>query len=342
MSSSVETAMVLTAGLGTRLHPITHKIPKPLVSILNIPNILHVLFLLKKSGVSNVVMNLFHLSEEMESFFKKKRFFNLNYTFTYENPILGTGGGVKNAAHLFGEKTFVLANCDFVSNIDIKKFILKHFEKKAKASMVLIQDETRQHLYSKVGVNDRELLVSLPKLQTRQVHQHGIFTGIHILDPEVLNHIEAKPCGINDTLYPYLMKNHPESVCGFIEPSAFWYDTGDIPAFLETSHKLLLQLSQKDPFLLEVFAALGLELKELGPGIWSNSELTLDPKRITGPALIGENVQFGKGVSVGPFTVIGDHSRIDDLASIENSVILPKSWVKSGSRLNQTLFFEPL
>lgn len=73
MAASVRKAMILTAGLGTRLNPISQKIPKPLVPVLNIPNILHILFLLKRAGVTDVVMNLFHLPKEMEAFFSKKK-----------------------------------------------------------------------------------------------------------------------------------------------------------------------------------------------------------------------------------------------------------------------------
>ncbi|MFM8312694.1 MAG: NDP-sugar synthase, partial [Deltaproteobacteria bacterium] len=275
MSASIKKAMVLTAGLGTRLNPISQKLPKPLVSVLNVPNVLHVLFLLRKSGVKEVVMNLFHLSEKMESFFSNHRFFGLKYEFSHEDPILGPGGGVKNAEKFFTEPELILANCDFVSNLDIKRYIEMHRSKKSKASMLLIQDESKQHLYSKVGVDTDEYLVSLPKLKTRSADQYGIFTGIHILNSDVLDLLNNRPCGINDTLYPKMMKEFPNSVCGFMDKTAFWYDTGDLPVFLETSKKLLERLQQRDPFITELFTAIELPHKEIKPGIWVEEGFSL-------------------------------------------------------------------
>lgn len=342
MSSLVKKAMVLSAGLGTRLSPITKKLPKPLVSVLNIPNILHILYLLKRAGISEVVMNLHHLSKEMEGFFTRKKYFDLQYSFTYENPILGTGGGVKNAQSLLGDSTFVLANCDFVTNINVGTFIERHIQKKSKASMILIQDETRQNLYSKVGVNSQERLVSLPKLQTEVPTQYGIFTGIHILDSDIFNYLENRPCGINDVLYPILMDQFSHQVHGFIDRKSFWYDTGDLPAFLSTSRALLNELQSPNSFIHDVFAHLGVPLKEIQPLVWTTGDPDLNSVKLVGPILLGDNIRLGKNIKLGPYTVVGDHSVIEDSVSIEGSVILPGALITSGTHLNDIIQFESL
>lgn len=341
MSAPIQKAMVLTAGLGTRLNPISQKLPKPLVSVLNVPNVLHVLFLLRKSGVKEVVMNLFHLSEKMESFFKSNHFFGLDYEFSHEDPILGTGGGVKHAERFFTEPEFILANCDFVSNLDLKKHIERHRSKKSKASMLLIQDESKQHLYSKVGIDSHEHLVSLPKLKTLSADQYGIFTGIHILNSEVLELLDNKPCGINDTLYPKMMKEFPDSVCGFIDRAAFWYDTGDLPAFLETSKTLLKRLQQKDAFITELFSAAELSYKETKPGVWVEEGCSL-PKslQVMGPAIIGKNCQFEKNCTVGPFAVIGENCTLGEGTSVKDSVLLPGAIVSPDSAISDIIHFE--
>jgi len=342
MAASVRKAMILTAGLGTRLNPISQKIPKPLVPVLNIPNILHILFLLKRAGVTDVVMNLFHLPKEMAAFFSKKNFGGLNYSFTHENPILGTGGGVKNAEAFLSDSRFILVNCDFVTNIDIKRFVDQHVEKNSKASMILIQDPSRQHLYSKVGIDQNDHLVQLPKMEISKAHRHGIFTGIHILEPSVFDLLENKTCGINDVLYPALMKSFPQSVHGFIDTKGFWYDTGDLPAFLTTSHHLLQQLTNENQFLKDILASLDIHLVETQPKVWVDSGSSTNHVKLSGPILIGKNVTFGKNVQVGPFTVIGDNCCLEDFSCVENSVLLPNSFLSAGTRLLNSIQFENL
>lgn len=341
MAEPIKKAMVLTAGLGTRLNPITQKLPKPLVSVLNIPNIIHVLFSLKRAGIEEVVMNLFHLPETMEDFFKLRSPFNLSLEFTRENPILGTGGGVKNAEQYLKGAPFVLANCDFVSDINILNHIENHLEKKALASMLLIQDPSRAHLYSEVGVDSSSNLVSLPKLKTHQAVRSGIFTGIHILNSEVLDLLESKPCGINDVLYPKLMQQFPDRVFGFVDSNCFWLDTGDVPAFYFTSRRLLELLSTHSSYLEDLFQELEVPLEEILPQVWIEKGEKL-PKNVTirGPVIIGKGTLFTGDCNVGPYSIIGDNCLIEGQTSIESSVLLSNSKLSFGTRLSQSLLFE--
>lgn len=341
MARQIKKAMVLSAGLGTRLKPMTQKLPKPLVEVLNIPNVLHVLFTLKQAGIEKVIMNLFHLPDVMETFFKNQRFFDLSVEFIRENPILGTGGGVKNAEHFLKGSDFVLANCDFVSNIDIGRHIDAHLSKKSLASMLLVQDPKRAHLYSAVGVDENFCLVSLPKLQTKKPVQTGIFTGIHILSPEVLGLLESKPCGINDVLYPKLMQRSPDRVFGYIDPNCFWLDTGDIPAFYQTSRSLLGLLTEKSPYVSMISRHLGNIFEEIKPSIWvaSGTQLPSD-LIIKGPVLIGKGSSFGKNCQIGPYSIIGDQCQIESDSTLADCVILSNSTVKFGSRLSQIILFE--
>ncbi len=343
MIDPVKKAMVLSAGLGTRLNPITQKLPKPLVSVLNIPNILHILFILKRAGINDVVMNLFHLSERMEEFFLQRKFFEMNFFFTHEDPIQGTGGGVKNAEKFLNNSTFILANCDFVTNIDINYYLEKHFSTKSLASMLLIQDPSRQPLYSKVGIDPNERLVSLPKLQTQTPNQFGIFTGIHILNPEILSFLQAGPCGINDTLYPRLMKEYSRAVHGFIDSKAFWYDTGDISAFFQTSRQLLERLLKRDPFITDLFLALDTPYEEIKPGIWIERGFSLPSYlKISGPAIIGKNIEFGKNCQVGPYSIIGENCSLEEKTSVKDSILLAGSRVHENSHLSHIIQFEDL
>jgi mannose-1-phosphate guanylyltransferase len=213
--------MVLCAGLGTRLQPITQKIPKPLVEVLNIPNVLYVFYLLKQAGIKEVLINVFHLSQKMERFFTERAPFGFQVGFSKENPLMGTGGGLKKAESFFHQESFVLANCDFVTDFSLTRVIAQHQQSQALATMVLIQDAKREPLYSKVGIDEKGVLCVLRETKLKTPTETGIFTGVHVLAPAIFDLLEEKPCGITETLYPRLMKEQPGSARAVIEKQGF-------------------------------------------------------------------------------------------------------------------------
>src|SRR5262249_29522472 len=112
--------MVLCAGLGTRLKPITEKIPKPLVPVLNVPNLVHTLHLLKRTGIDEIVINTYHLPQALEDYLGDGRRWKMRIHYSRESVLLGTGGGLKKAEPFFEGEPFLLANCDFITNVDLQ------------------------------------------------------------------------------------------------------------------------------------------------------------------------------------------------------------------------------
>ena len=107
----IRRAMLLAAGLGTRLLPITEKTPKPLVPVLNVANILYGLFLLKRCGIEEVVLNLHHLPQAIEDYLKDGKPWGMHIEYSREQLLLGTGGGLKKAEAFFNKEPLVLVNC---------------------------------------------------------------------------------------------------------------------------------------------------------------------------------------------------------------------------------------
>lgn len=333
--------MVLGAGLGTRLLPITERYPKPLVPVLNLANVLHTVALFKRDGIREIVMNLFHLPERIEEFINDlgKRDFDL--VFSKETVLLGTGGGLKKAEGLIGKNHFVLANCDFISNLNLTAVINSHFNKGAWATMALLNDPQRQNLYSPVGVNERGELCSLPRKKVAEPVKEGIFTGVHVLDPEIFSFLEEKPSGINEILYPALMENHPDKARGHFIENAFWFDTGDIPALWQSSMALLKQLSNADSHLAETISSFGPIYKESSRGIWTTQRTKIPPQvKIVGPSIIGEGCRFEDGVEIGPFAVIGDKVSLEKNSKVKNSVVLSFSSLSENSYTEDCVVFE--
>lgn len=333
--------MILGAGLGTRLLPITERFPKPLVPVLNLANLLHTIALFRRHGIHEIIINLFHLPERIEEFFKEHEHTNFQLAFSKEPVLLGTGGGVKRAESFFQGKPFVLANCDFISNLNLNSLIETHFEKQAWATMALLSDAERQKLYSSVGVNKKGQICSLPKRKVEEPHRTGIFTGVHVLNPEIFSFLEEKPSGINEVLYPALMERHPEKAVGHFVESAFWFDTGDIPALWQSSMRLLDLLSNKKSFLLEALCTYGPLYREVSPQVWVTERSFLPSSvRVKGPVMIGEGCTFEEGVEIGPHSVIGNGVVLSKNSRIRESVVLSHTTVPADKTLSRVVFFE--
>lgn len=333
--------MVLCAGLGTRLLPITETLPKPLVPILNVENVLFNIDLLQKAGIEEIIVNLHHLSETLEEFLKGHPLIKADLQFSKEPIILGTGGGVKKVEKFFGGQPFVLANCDFVTNVDLSEFILEHQRRKSLATMLLIQDEHRQRKYSKVGVNEEGHLCSLPKLETSKPVKTGIFTGLHIIEPECLKFLKETPCGINDLMYPALMKGQKQRVNGVFDTAGFWLDTGEVDTFLASTSNLLQEIPKNSAFKRTLEGLLGFPLFEHAPQVWGPAELSVPPSlQFVGPVLLGKNISFEGESIIGPSTVIGNGAKLKGPSKLSHCVVFSETSVGSGSDLKECLVYK--
>jgi len=332
--------MILAAGLGTRLHPITHKWPKPLVPVLNVPNILFSIDLLARAGVNDLVINVHHLRKVLIDALGDGKKWGVKIRYSEEEVLLGTGGGVKKAEAHFEGQPFLLTNSDFITDADLSKFVSEHLQHKALASMLLIEDPKLAPFYSKVGADSQSRLCSLPSLTTQPPSRTGIFTGVHLIESSTLDHLEAVPSGINQVLYPALMREAPERVrASFLEKS-FWLDTGDLHFLWDTSVQLLRRLELGDRWLAGVLSKYG-GLRELRPGLWCPEGVTPDEGiQWKGPVVLGRDCRVERGTRIGPYAVLGDASSVGAGAVVEKSVLLPASKVGGDSELRGALWFE--
>ncbi len=340
MSASVQKGMILAAGLGTRLHPITHKVPKPLVPVLNIPNILYSIDLLARAGVKDIVINVHHLRKHLMNALSDGKKWNVHLTYSQEEVLLGTGGGVKKAEAHFQGKPFLLTNSDFITDANLTSFVSEHFKRKSLASMLLIDDARLAPFYSKVGTDGSSQLCSLPSLTTKAAARTGIFTGLHLIDSEMLKHLQPVPSGINQILYPKLMKENESQVFGSYLEGSFWLDTGDLHFLWDTSMRLLHKLTEGQAWLKSVLATYG-KTREVKPGLWCAEGVSLDDKvDWKGPVVVGTGCTIDAKTQIGPYSVIGEGSRVGAGCRLQKSVLLPNSRVTAGTDLESGLWFE--
>lgn len=206
--------------------------------------------------------------------------------------------------------------------------------------MVLLQDPAKQPFYSVVGTDSTGHLCSLPRVTTKPPTRTGIFTGIHILHRDTLQFLEAIPSGINEVLYPTLMKKFPNRVGGeFMEFGRTWSDTGDLLNFRKTTFVLLNELSQKNSVVRECLTTWG-GYEEKKPGLWMPKAANNIPVSFKPPVVIGKDCKIESDAEVGPYTVIGDNSTIQSGVKLSRFIALEKSNVTRESSSQGDIQFE--
>ena len=226
-------AMVLAAGLGTRLRPLTKDRPKALVEVGGRTLLEITLTRLQMFGVHEVIINLHHFADVVLAFLKSKNNFGMRIEISREDVLLDTGGGLKKAAYFFlkdaGDQPFILHNVDVISSVDLQRMARVHAESRALATLAVQDRETSRYLLFDAGLQlcgrrlGREgktevVRPSAPLLELA-------FSGIHVISPRLLAMMsEAGAFSIIDV---YLrLAARAEKISGFRADEYYWRDLG--------------------------------------------------------------------------------------------------------------------
>ena len=218
-------AMILAAGLGTRLRPLTNSIPKPLLPIAGTPLIVWNLLLLKRHGFKDVVINLHHLGPMIEQALGNGSRYGLRIIYSREPVILGTGGALKQAEqHFCGESVLVL-NADTLVELDLGALCAFHQERNAMATLVLREDpEAAQWGLVEMDQDHRIVRITGRGRLDQVPVQPRMFAGIHVLRTRLLREV---PKGMASTIIdPYVASiERGETVLGY-DCTGYWSDVG--------------------------------------------------------------------------------------------------------------------
>jgi NDP-sugar pyrophosphorylase family protein len=233
--------MILAAGVGSRLRPLTDEIPKALIEVGGVPMIERVIRRLKTAGVTELVVNLFHLGNRIVDFLASKEHFGLRIEFTREAGLLDTGGGLKNAAWFFDDgRPFLLHNVDVLSDIDLTGVLRFHQQVEALATLaVQSRPSSRQLLFGRDGrLCGRESSEGLEWANGPVDDIERLaFTGIHVIDPAIFPRMtETGAFSITRT---YLrLAGEGEQIVGHRADGVYWQDIGS-PEKLEEARRRL-------------------------------------------------------------------------------------------------------
>lgn len=218
MVDRISKGMILAAGLGTRLRPITNKMPKPLIEVGDKKIIEYNLNLLSKNGVKEVVINLHYLGEQISSFLGDGSRYGLKIKYSDEPVILGTGGGIKNVQAFFGKSPFVVLNGDVLIDIDLQKLFSFHLSKNFSVTLVL-RPLAAGETYTPVSVK--------ADLVTGFGSGKMMYTGVQVLGPGIFDILpEGRFSDIVAEAYlPMIARG--DSLGAFVF-DGFWTDIGTL------------------------------------------------------------------------------------------------------------------
>jgi len=223
--------MILAAGLGTRLKPLTDSTPKALIKIkgqalleLQIKN-------LTAEGFDEIIINVHHFSDQIQEYLKQNNFFNTSIEISDESEkLLDTGGGLKKASHFFSDGIpFLIYNVDIPSNINLKKLMDYHLSSSSIATLA-VQDRksTRKFLFEKSNnlcgwVNEKSGEQIITKDAQSELHTYS-FSGIQIIDPKIFKYFPDKD--VFSLVELYLTAARREKITGYVHSEDEWMDLG--------------------------------------------------------------------------------------------------------------------
>jgi mannose-1-phosphate guanylyltransferase len=304
-------AMVLAAGLGTRLRPLTYEITKPMVPVLDRPVMAHIVDLLDQHGFPDVIANLHYFPDSIREYFGER----LSYRF--EEELLGTAGGVRGCAEFFGENdSFLVISGDALTDIDLQAMAARHRETGGVATLAVKKvADTREY---GVVLHDRQGRIT--GFQEKPAPEEALSDlgncGIYMFTPEIFDYFPERPfVDWAQDVFPVLLEN--DIPFHIHEVREYWNDVGSLG-----------ELRQGTFDALRGELRLRVEGEELSPGVIVAGESlggggSLGEVEVDGPAWIGRDVTIGAGARLMGPVVIGDGASVGAGAQLRESIVFP-------------------
>jgi mannose-1-phosphate guanylyltransferase len=312
-------AMVLAAGLGTRLRPLTYEITKPMVPVLDRPVMEHIVELLERHGFDEVIANLHYFPDSIREYFGER----LSYRF--EEELLGTAGGVRGCAEFFGDEPFLVISGDALTDIDLGAFVSRHHEAGGVATLAVKQvADTREY---GVVLHDRDGRIT--GFQEKPAPEEALSDlgncGIYLFEPRIFDYFPARPfVDWAQDVFPVLLEN--DVPFHIHEVREYWNDVGS-----------LSELRQGTFDALRGELHLQIEGEEVSPGVIVAGGADGSPLRpdteVEGPVWIGRDVRIGDGVRLMGPIVLGDGASVGAGAQLRESIVFPGTDIAGESIL---------
>ena len=316
----------MAGGQGTRLRPLTSNQPKPMIPIVGVPCMEHIVTLLKRHGINEIVVTLQFMPDEIRDYFGDGSDWGVSMSYSVEDAPAGTAGSVKLAEdQLRGERVLVISG-DALTDCDLGAVLDFHEERGAEATMVLKSVENPLEFGVVITEEDGRIVRFLEKPTWGQVFSDTVNTGIYLLEPSVLDEIPAEgEYDFSKELFPKLLEAG-RPLYGYVTED-YWEDIGTLEQYMKAQRDVLegKMKGARPP---------GTRLRE---NVYVGARAQVDDEELEGPVVIGENVRVDEGARVSPFSIIGDNVIIAAGATIERSVVAEGTYVGEGAEVLDAL-----
>ncbi|MBI3920774.1 MAG: NDP-sugar synthase [Armatimonadetes bacterium] len=316
-------AMILAAGVGSRLDPLTRNLPKPMVPILNRPVVEHILRLLARHGFTDIMVNLHHLADQIRNDFGDGDRLGVRIHYSEESELLGTAGGVKKVADFFDD-TFIVIGGDDLADIDLSTLIKFHKEKQSLATLALaLVDDPSEYGVALLNEHGRiARFVEKPKGEF--LFSNTVNTGVYVFEPQIFHFIpQDRFFDFGRDVFPLLLQQK-EPFFGCLTAN-YWCDVGN-----------LAQYRQAHFDFLEGRVKLEIPLKEIRRFVWMGDNVRIDPSAEVGyPVAIGSNCTIGPKAKVLENSVIGENCVIESGAVVTRSILWENARIEADTTLHR-------
>jgi mannose-1-phosphate guanylyltransferase/phosphomannomutase len=313
-------AIILAAGFGDRMKPVTSVLPKPLLPLAGIPAIRRVINSLLTQGVSEIIINLHHLPNLIKNALSD--FFNTTISFSEEPIILGTAGGIRTAMDRMGRESFIVINSDIMCEVNLRDLMHFHKQKQSQCTMVLRKTDDI-HKYGAIAIDEESKIRRFLETGERGDFKEYMFTGVQVMHPDFLSHIDPNIyCDISKEVYPKKVKENTE-MFGYVY-NGYWEDIGKPDSYIRANRyfgnqtnksNVREQIDVPKEFEIDSFSWVCEGCKIEKGAVIKNSVL-LSNVKVMNKAYIANSI-------IGPDTLIAEGSIIENkiLATIDHKII---------------------
>lgn len=317
-------AMILAAGVGSRLDPLTRNLPKPMVPIVNKPVMEHIIDLLARHGFKDIIVNLHYLGEQIQQYFGDGKKWGVHITYSPEDRLWGDAGSVKRCEDFFDDDTFLVVGGDDLADIDLRRLVRFHRDKKALATIALsLVDDPSE--YGIALLNERGRITRfLEKPKGEVIFSNSANTGVYVFDRHVLELIpKGVQYGFGANLFPLLLEQRTRFY-GYLT-SSYWKDVGSLRQYQEAHVDALSDRLEIRP-----------PVKEVKKYVWMGDNVEIDPSaQIEYPVVIGNNCRIEKGAKLLEYSVLADDCVLEEGAAVKQSILWHGACVNRGTMLER-------
>jgi len=311
---------VLAAGRGTRLHPLTSKLPKPLVPLAGRPLISYSLDHLANLGITTIGINAHHLAEHVEPGLKHR---DEEIYIVHEEELQGTGGGIREIARRRPGHRLVVINGDALFDFDLRPVLSRHCSRGALGTLIL-RYVAPDAPFGRVGVDGSGRLHRVAEICAPGADSltlfYGAYTGVQILEPELIENIPDGECDILRSAYQDEIIRRGDVFGDFVPPESLWIDVGTPERYLDAHWAIL---DGKIP-------AQHLPCQDFHGRRVSEAALVSNDAVIKGPCVVMPGARVESGATVGPYAFIGRRARVGARSVVSRSVVWADVSVSGG------------